>query len=750
MFHRRVHLTLGTVLLALLAITFLAVPLASNTVEAMRQPPERSEAVRLPNPAHRLRGQQNIASQKTTEVTVRDIGPEMGVSFAGAGFVINRNDPRQLLVSSPAGIFKSYDGGHSWRRVFEGGVFFLRQDPGNPLAVFATDENTQFLIRSSDFFESWSFKTQGCPTCNVDVAIHQASSQTVLLLARYTAIDQDDPESKLGVLLRSNDGGQTFVVQGDDGLPMGCTFTNIETTAADPNIVYVVMNDNPFGNPPGIFKSTDAGYTFSRLEESPPRPLQVFTHPTDANVLFVQDSAALRTTPGIYRSLDGGASFEPVTGGLTNTNYFVAFDPHNPSYVYVAGQGGFFRSTDGGTTFQSTGLTREQLGLAATTATIDPANPSVIYVNTNRGNFKSVNGGVTFTSISKGWTAVRPNDISFDNADNPTLYVAGQYGAGILKTQTRGNQYDEVMNPLALSLLSGSAWPSLITVAPSDPARIVVATSSRGVFVTHDRGQTWTQSSVDTGHRRFREILIDTKNPNNIYMLAGCQFENCFLSQGGSEFYRSTDGGLTFAGTQVWPDAPSSIRTLAMDPSNPQVIYLGGSISTDCVEVELEEGIGFECTEVGALLKSSDGGLTFAAIEYGEFSALYDVTVDPNNSNTVYLSGWFPSDDLVLVGANLVRSSDGGATFVAVDAGLELNGYKPSLEELVIDPHDPKRLFALTDAGLFMSKDGAASWTRLNIESIDAVFGVHSLTMNPKKPNLLYVTGATVFELEIK
>jgi photosystem II stability/assembly factor-like uncharacterized protein len=584
----------------------------------------------------------------------------------------------------------------------------------------------------------------------VDVANQQTSSQTVLLLARNTAIDQNDRNSKTGVLLRSNDGGQTFVVQADDGLPFGGTYTNIETTAADPNIVYVVKNDDPINHIPGIFKSTDAGYTFSRLEESPPRPLQVFTHPTDANVLFVQDSAALRTTPGIYRSRDGGASFEPVTGGLTNTNYFVAFDPHNPAYVYVAGQGGFFRSTDGGTTFQSTGLTREQLGLAATTATIDPANPSVIYVNTNRGNFKSVNGGVTFTSISKGWTAVRPNDISFDNADNPTLYVAGQYGAGILKTQTRGNQYDEVMNPLALSLLSGSAWPSLITVAPSDPTRIVVATSSRGVFVTHDRGQTWTQSSVDTGHRRFREILIDTKNPNNIYMLADCQFENCFLSQGGSEFYRSTDGGLTFAGTQVWPDAPSSIRTLAMDPSNPQVIYLGGSISTDCVEVELEEGIGFECTEVGALLKSSDGGLTFAAIEYGEFSALYDVTVDPNNSNTVYLSGWFPSDDLVLVGANLVRSSDGGATFVAVDAGLELNGYKPSLEELVIDPHDPKRLFALTDAGLFMSKDGAASWTRLNIESIDAVFGVHSLTMNPKKPNLLYVTGATVFELEIK
>jgi photosystem II stability/assembly factor-like uncharacterized protein len=603
MYHRTVKLSFKSFVSALLAVFLMTVTANAQNPSAYPRRPVIKRAERFDEhkdtyderakpSSMRLRSGgkgsvgQHIGTSQATDVRVTDIGPEQGVSFAGAGFVINRNDPRQILVPSPAGIFKSYDSGHSWNRVFHGGVLFLRQDPGNPSSIFATDENGAFLIRSNDFFESWSFSTQSCSmctciSCNLDVAIHQASSQIVLLLARNGVV--------AGVLLRSNDGGETFAVQSDDGLPLGGTYTNIETTAADPNIVYVVKNDDPFTQSPGIFKSLDGGHRFSRLEESPPRPLQVFTHPTDANVLFVQDSSALRTTPGIYRSVDGGASFQPVTGGLANSNFFVAFDPHNPSFVYVAGQGGFFRSIDGGTTFQSTGLTPEQLGLGATTATIDPSNPSTIYVNTNRGNFKSLNGGVTFTSISNGWTAVRPNDISFDNADNPSLYVVGPYGAGILKTQTRGNHYDEVMNPLPLSLISGSAWPALIAVAPSDPARIVIATSNRGVFVTQDRGKTWTLSSVDTGHRRFRKILIDSNNPNNVYMLADCQFENCFVSQGGSEFYRSTDGGLTFESTQVSAE-DFSIQALAIDPSNPQVIYLGGYLYTDCEEVDNGEG----------------------------------------------------------------------------------------------------------------------------------------------------------------
>ena len=127
--------------------------------------------------------------------------------------------------------------------------------------------------------------------------------------------------------------------------------------------------------------------------------------------------------------------------------------------------------------------------------------------------------------------------------------------------------------------------------------------------------------------------------------------------------------------------------------------------------------------------------------------------MDPTNTNIVYMGGTFVS--LHEVGSfdlvSVMRSSDGGATFAVADAGLESQGFSPGVKELVIDPRDPARLFALTSAGLFMSRDGAASWTHLSNDILDRDdFLLHSLSINPKKPNLLYLAGETVYEVEIK
>jgi photosystem II stability/assembly factor-like uncharacterized protein len=731
--------------------------LAGSSIVATTQLHEQSEAVALARArsarvkALEARGgkkstQPEGSSLQAVDVTVTDIGPEMGVSFSGTGFVINANDPKQILVSSPAGIFKSVNSGKTWRRVVQLGAVFLRTDPNNASVVFGTDGVV--FMRSNDFGESWFWTSNWvCPTdatCTTatpaDVAINQVSSQSLLVLTGNGIANRS---LQRGILTRSNDGGGTFEIQTGDGLPLGSgvNYTNIETTPADPNIVYVVLNNDSLGlSAPGIFKSVDGGYTFSRLEGSPPRPLQVFTHPTDARVLFVQDSLNFRTTPAIYRSIDGGASFQPVTGGLSNNNFFIAFDRHNPSYVYVAGQGGFFRSTDGGTTFQSTGLTREQLGLGATTATVDPTNPLIIYVNTNRGNFKSVNGGITFTSISKGWTASNPDHIAFDNSGTPSLYVAGPYGMGIRKTQNRGSNYDEVANPLPLSLSSSSAWPAVLAVAPSDPDRIVVVTRGSGVFVTQNAGQTWARSLVDTGRRRFLKILIDPINPNNIYLYADCRLEICFDGQEASGFYRSTDGGLTFQHVLMGIEGFYTLPALAITPSSPQIVFLAG-------QMEVDGGV------ITTLMKSTDGGVTFAPTQLSAESFIGTVSVDPTNPNIVYLGGMFSTIDENGFPdfASVMRSTDGGATFAAADVGLEFQGFSPGTKELVIDPGDPMRLFALTGAGLFMSRDGAASWTHLSHYILDRNdFLLHSLSINPKKSNLLYLAGETVFEVEIK
>jgi hypothetical protein len=284
----------------------------------------------------------------------------------------------------------------------------------------------------------------------------------------------------------------------------------------------------------------------------------------------------------------------------------------------------------------------------------------------------------------------------------------------------------------------------LIAVAPSNPNRIVVVTRGSGVFVTQNAGQTWTRSSVDTGARRFVKILIDPGNPNNIYMHADCESERCFPGQEASGFYRSTDGGLTFQRV-LMGEGVYSTPALAIDPSNPQVIYLGGEIVRWMDEDEIET--------FPALMKSTDGGVTFAATEMPPESSIRAISVDPTNPNIVYVSGMFLGidEDGFIDSISVMRSLDGGATFAAADAGMEFQGFSPYAKELVVDPRNPMRLFALTGGGLFISRDGAASWTRLIDYTLDTDdFLLHSLSINPKKPNLLYLARETVYEVEIK
>jgi photosystem II stability/assembly factor-like uncharacterized protein len=670
-----------------------------------------------------------------TRVTVRDIGPEFGDSFAVAGFIINRDDPRQILLPSVVNISRSFNGGMNWTPAdllsstgFADGTYYVRQDPANPQVLFAVKEDFSGpaeggLYRSEDFGGTWTRLDWDLDP--IDCAIHEASSDVVLVLSRFAVDDPYEP------LWRSEDGGQTFERQLNSGLPKAIYdpdteehsaipyFSNIATTPADPNIVYVVQYFDELGYyPPSIYKSVDGGITFSRLEGGPSYPLQVFPHPTQPNVLFVQTNTP---APNIYRSTDGGTSFEPMTNGLPSNraNYFVAFDAQNPSFVYVAGQGGFFRSANGGDSFQPLGLTTEQLGLGATTASVDPSNSRIIYVNTNRGNFKSFNGGVTFLSINNGWRTAGANHIAFDNDTNPNLYLAVPLGIGLLKTHNRGSNYERVPGPVDPRSVT------LLAIARTDPDIIFAGTSNTGLFRTTDGGASWTPSTIDTGLTRFTtfssEIAIDPNNPNNVYFVSS--------NFGAGGFFRSTDGGSIFQRTDMNINALQRFTDLAIDPLNTNVIFTGTSSNEDF-----------------APFKSNDFGLTFTNGPIYRAS-IRDIVIDPTNSNNIYLVGRFQLTYQGLENRAIVRSTDGGATYSAADNGLPDNA---AIIGIVIDPENPARLYAWTNRGLFMTNDRGTTWTLLEADKTVKAAGYgNTITINPKKPNLLYLGGVAVLEVEI-
>jgi photosystem II stability/assembly factor-like uncharacterized protein len=679
----------------------------------------------------------NVAATRkaAVRVAVREMGPELGESSGDSGFVFHREDPRKIILPSYGRVFRSLNGGRSWSPIdlltdlgpVTGATFVRQMDPANPNVLVATSTTDTAIHRSIDFGTTWTKQIEGFQV--VDAAVGDPSSNLVLVLGSSAWDETAD-------LWKTVDGGLTFEPLAASGLPRVIIdpetgeylaypeFNDIAATPANPNVVYVVQYLDLTGYyPPSVYKSVDGGEAFARLEAGPEGPRRVFPHPTQPDVLFVLGQ-------GVHRSVDGGGSFERLEAGLPPGYSFnaIAFDALKPSWVYVAGIRGVFRSMNGGDTFQPLGLTAEQLDArigGALHVSVDPSDSDVIYVNTTRGNFKSVNGGRTFRAINTGWRAGIVNHITFDNAGQPSLYLAME-SVGIQKTSTRGKRYEEVPNT------AGGYSATVIAVAPTDPDRILAGTEGGGLFRTTNGGRSWTPASVDTGLIGFApadsEIAIDPIDPDNVYFAATTfPFER-------SGFYRSTDGGQSFQMTENFPGRPF-VRLVAIDPLLPNVIYTGSEGSLQGPSRSFDGGVSFELTSMF--------GVVFS-----------DIAVDPIDSRNVYLAGAFS-----LAGEfpphSVVRSTDGGTTYAAADSGLPPKPFlSASVFGIAIDPRNPNRLYAWTRDGLFMTSDSATTWTLLEGDvTVKAApwYGRRgSIAIHPKKPNLLYLAAERGFVLEVE
>jgi photosystem II stability/assembly factor-like uncharacterized protein len=643
----------------------------------------------------------------STAVAVTEIGPEGGNVLGLEGFLIDPGNPHEILASTGSnGVFKSTDAGKSWhpanvglttssgRHVY---VPNIRRDPSNPRTVYAV--SFEGLFRSTDFGEHWS---QLSATLGLnDIAV----SPTVP--SQLFAVSQD------GFFYKSIDGGTTLVAQTGIGLPerdpnLGISpfFTNVVITPANPQTMYVVDEFS------GIYKSTDGGVSFTFLELSTflPFPGQVFLHPTQRDMIFVE-CLGNNSATGLFRSTDGGATFTEVTGGLpAGTVQFVTFDPENPLTVYAASTEGLMRSTDGGSTFTSLGITPGQLGAVrggAVVINLEPKNSSVLYVNTGGANFKSVNGGKSFAEIDTGFRATHVRDMAFDNYKDPSLYVVA---AGFLfRTGDRGRHYDKISLPL-------DAFPTAVAVDPNNRNRIVVTTENTGILVSTDGGRSWSRSVIDIANSFFSDahIAFDPQDSRNVYVASGTLF-------------RSKDGGQTFTITRV----QSLASALAIDPLHPNVLYLSGS--NGLFEPEL-------------LKRSDNGGVSFTDLLLAR-GVVNAIAINPHETNIVYAGGVvqlesgepYPTDVYLVV-----KSTDNGVTFTPADAGLSVQ-----LLALGIDPVEPTRLYALCPAGLFKTEDSGTSWSQLDSGGETSLRTEDRLAINPKNPKLLYLGGASLLEVEI-
>lgn len=325
--------------------------------------------------------------------------------------------------------------------------------------------------------------------------------------------------------------------------------------------------------------------------------------------------------------------------------------PGDPSTYWVGGaDGGVWRTTNGGVTFE--GQWRDQDAFSVGALTVAPSDRNVVWLGSGEGDPR--------------------NSVS--------------YGLGVWRSTDAGATWTH-------RGLEGTERIKRIVVDPRDPDVALVcalgrewgANPERGVFRTTDGGRNWTHVlyiNEDTG---CADLDLDLSNPRNVY--AGMwtfRRRPWRFDDGGREtaLYVSRDGGESWKKIETLPDEPMARPGLSVAQSSPNIVYLVTEFPT--------------------------AGTVFRSQDYGETWQI--VNADPNvNFRPFYYSDIFadPSDPEVVysLAGGLSKSTDGGRSWSRIAAGVHGDH-----QALWIDPADGDRLLSGSDGGFQVSFDGGENF----------------------------------------
>src|SRR5271166_6235520 len=410
----------------------------------------------------------------------------------------------------------------------------------------------------------------------------------------------------------------------------------VSGVASQPNVFYVGAVNG------GVWKTNDFGRTWQPIFDGQPTGSigAIEVAPSDPKIVYVGSGEGLHRPDlsvgdGIYKSTDGGATWTHL--GLREGQQIsqMAIDPHNPDRLFVAVAGhpygpnperGIYRSTDGGRSFQQVLYRGENIG--AGDVKIDPSDPNIFYAtlwearegpwenaewsSTGGGIFKSTDGGQKWQPLAGGlpngivqaYVAIARSNPKrlfavVATKDKVELYRSADTGATWSTVTTDSRPKGRIgggdlpvpiidpKNPDVVYITSTVTWKSTdggviwsafrgapggddyqnIWINPNDP-NIIVLTSDQGAIVSVNGGQTWS-SWYNQPTAQLYHVSTDNAFP---YRLCSGQQESgsvCISSRG-------NDGEITF---RDWhPVAAEEYGYVVTDPVDSDIVF-GGKLT---------------------------------------------------------------------------------------------------------------------------------------------------------------------------
>lgn len=288
-------------------------------------------------------------------------------------------------------------------------------------SAFYTGTTQYCILKSSDHGDTWI--STAMPSEVHDIAVNPQVSSIL-----YAGTS--------GGIYKSMDSGKTWsaVFEIEDWVYE----LSIAIDPQTPSTLYALVADN------GVYKSTDSGKNWEK-KASITQGLALAIKPDNPAVLYV---GIFGSTSGVLRSADSGQTWTVINNGLPQ-NYMAvhdfAIDPQNSSTIYVGIDWGVYKSTNGGDTWNPTGLINKNV----LTICIDPDDPDILYAGTHYdGVYKSLNGGDTWIEINNGLTNMAVGALVVDSQASSKIIYAGTYGGGLFKSLDGGNTWTAIDNGL--------------------------------------------------------------------------------------------------------------------------------------------------------------------------------------------------------------------------------------------------------------------------------------------------------------
>ena len=554
------------------------------------------------------------------------------------------------------GVLKSVDAGVTWSKSIDWqyedlrGVQDIIVNPLRPATVFAA--TTEGIYRTYDSGSTWSLVLDK----KMATDLHFMPGDTSIIMAAVGNSFSIDPG-----IYRSTNGGTSFTKL-TSGLPPNWSGKALlDVCETDNNIWYASIADQLAGL--GLFRSDNGGLDWLQVN---PLDFQTYQGWYSHDVSVNPNNSDDLVTAGInmYRSTDGGSNINQQTywynwdfsmttvGGTEGPPDYVHADihrvyrhPSNGNHVWLATDGGIFRSFDGGDTYEASngGYQTQQfyqefscsnsdslfaiggmqdnatavyegnlgwrrvIGGDGLSTSIHPTNDQIVFGSSQYLNVDiSTDRAQTFGGVSIPGSSTFPNTIFAGpyalSKSNPQVLYAGR--TVIYKSSNGGQSFSQTNGGNALD-----GNPALsVTINPTDHNNVWVTTApvvnnTPGIFRTTNGGNTWTNVAANLPNRYYKDVAVDPSNPNHVLVaLSGFGTSHLYQFQSSTSSWIPVGNGL--------PDVPTN--SITFDPLNGQIVYVGN--------------------DLGAYV-SIDGGLNFQPFNDGLIDAtmVFDIAVSPSN-----------------------------------------------------------------------------------------------------------------------